>query len=214
MITDILFDLGKVLTPFNWDIAIQRLLPHLPGHSAKLLSGDKEAFIDLIREPSIELETGRIDFEAYRNIVNDILGIGLSSEEFHRIWCDIFRLDKEMIALGRFLSRHYRTWLVSNTSRVHYEWIVQHFPEVVFYRKAALSFELGVMKPAEEYYDKALGMFGISPFSALFIDDLEENVAAAIRCGMIGIVFHDREELIRRLRILNVKVPDEKERHH
>lgn len=211
MITDIVFDLGKVLVPFDWEIAFRRLRPHLPPKIATLLDHDKGAFVDLVREPSIELETGIIDFHAYRQIVTDILGMQLSQQEFRRIWCDIFRADQEMIFLGRYLSRHYRTWLASNTSKAHYEWIVESFPEVVFYRKAALSFELGVMKPSRVYYRKALDLFGIEPGSALFIDDLKENVDAAIQFGMIGILFRGRVELVQGLKELNVRVPDSKE---
>jgi putative hydrolase of the HAD superfamily len=167
--------------------------------------------VDLVREPSVALETGRIDFHGYRKIVTDILGVELSEQEFRRIWCDIFRADRGMILLGRYLSRHYRTWLASNTSQTHYEWIVESFPEVVFFKDSALSFELGVMKPSREYYRRALNKFGIEAGSALFIDDLKENVDAAVQFGMIGILFRGRVELVQDLKELNVRVPDSKE---
>ncbi len=211
MITDIVFDLGKVLVPFDWDIAFRRFRPHVSPTIAALLDHDRKAFVDLLREPSAALETGQIDFHRYWKIVTDIVGIQLSEQEFRRIWCDIFWEDKEMISLGRDLSRHYRSWLASNTSQAHYEWIVESFPNVVFYREAALSFELGVMKPSREYYQKALNLFGIKPGSAVFIDDLEENVDAAIEFGMIGILFRGRLDLVQRLEELNVRVPDSKE---
>ena len=207
----ILFDLGKVLVPFDWDRALRRLAPHLPPRTADLLHRDKNAFMDLIREPSLVLETGRMDFDAFEEVVSGILDMRLPAEMFRRIWCEIFRLDREMVALGHFLSKHYGTWLVSNTSRAHYEWIVESCPELVFYKNAALSYELGVMKPAREFYEKALNLFGIDPASAVFIDDLEENVKGAVRCGMIGIVFRGKGELVRRLEDLQVKVPGAEE---
>ncbi len=208
MITDIVFDLGKVLVPFDWDIGFQRLRPHLPPKIAVLLDHDRKAFLDLVHAPSIELEMGRIDFGEYGNTVTEILGVRLSVQEFRTIWCDIFRPDREMISLGRRLSIHYRTWLASNTSQAHYDWIVKKFPEVVFYGKAALSFELGAMKPSREYYRRALNMFGIEPDTAVFIDDLKENVDGAIEFGMKGIVFHGREELVQELKHLDVNVPE------
>ncbi|MDQ7784909.1 MAG: HAD family phosphatase, partial [Desulfomonilaceae bacterium] len=211
MITDIVFDLGKVLVPFDWDIAFRRLRPHLPPNLAALLDHDRKSFVDLVRDPSVQLETGKIDFDHYRKIVTDILSVQLSEQEFRWIWCDIFWEDREIISLGRDLSSHYRTWLASNTSRAHYQWIVENFPDVVFYKKAALSFELGVMKPSREYYRKALNLFGIEPGSAVFIDDLKENVDAAIEFGMMGIVFQGRGQLVHGLKELNVRVPDAKE---
>lgn len=208
MITDIVFDLGKVLVPFDWDIAFRRLRPHLPPKNAALLDHDGKALVNLVHDPSIELETGRIGFDDYRKTVTEIIGVDLSGQEFRRIWCDIFRPDGEMISLGRGLSRHYGTWLASNTSQAHYDWIVENFPDVVFYGKAALSYELGVMKPSREYYSKALNMFGIEPGTAVFIDDLKENVDAAIQFGMKGIVFRGRDDLVQRLKRLDVNVPE------
>lgn len=207
----ILFDLGQVLVPFDWDRALQRILPHLSPRMADLLNGDKKAFIELFHEPATELEKGHMDFLEFTEIVSDILGVRLVPEEFRRIWCDIFQPDREMIALGGFLSTHYGTWLVSNTSEAHYRWIVEKFPEVSFYRDAALSFELGVMKPAREYYEQALERFDIDPATAVFIDDLEANVEGAVRSGMIGIVFQGRRELVRQLRDLQVIVPEAQE---
>ncbi len=97
-------------------------------------------------------------------------------------------------------------WLASNTSRVHYEYILKMFPQVAFYKGAALSFELGVMKPALAYYRKALAKFGIPPKQAVFIDDLEENVEGAIKAGLMGIVFQDRQQLVKDLRSLGITV--------
>lgn len=201
---DILFDLGNVLMPFDWDMALRRLLPLISSPASNLLGQDRKAFKRLIQEPTSALESGRITFEQFHGTMNTILGASISLEEFRHIWCDIFRMNEEMVALGESLSKRYRTWLVSNTNSAHYEWVVEKFPRVVFYRGAALSYEMGVMKPAEGYYDQVISKFGIEPPRAIFIDDLQENVEAAIRAGMCGIVFQSYEMLELRLRELGV----------
>ena len=110
--------------------------------------------------------------------------------------------------LGESLSQSYGTWLVSNTSRIHYEYIIGRFPRVPFYKGAALSFDLGVMKPSAAYYEKAIEKFGIDPFQAVFVDDLTENVEGAVRAGITGIVFRNRNQLAQELQRLGVNVTE------
>jgi len=207
MIRDIIFDLGKVLCPFDWTTAYERLMPHLPGHRRRMLVEDRESFKELFKRPANALERGKIDFNRFRQEMCEILGVRLNGDEFHHIWCNIFGMDEEMVALGERLSTRYGTWLASNTSKVHYEWILARFPRVAFYRAAALSYELGVMKPSSLFDEKAVALFGVDPSVAVFIDDIEENVAAAMRFGMRGILFRNRSLLIEELKGLGVLVP-------
>jgi glucose-1-phosphatase len=210
-INHILFDLGNVLVPVDWEIAFRKLQPHLPPDRARLLKEDRQAFVDLLRDPAIALETGVTDTDQFYGAMTEILGTDLNRDDFLEIWCNIFSLDKGMVSLGEELSRDYGTWLVSNTSRIHYEYIVEKFPRVMFYKDAALSFDLGVMKPAAAYYEKAIQKFGVDPCQAVFIDDLKENVEGAVRAGITGIVFRNRNQLVEELLGLGVKVPEIRE---
>lgn len=207
-ITDILFDLGRVLVPIDWNMAYTRLAPYLPDRLRLLMETDREAFQNLFLDSATELEMGRLGFDRFHQIVTHVLETRISLEEFHHIWCDIFRLDTRMVRLGRSLSRTYGTWLVSNTSEAHYQWIVTKFPEILFYRDAALSYKLGVMKPAAEYYQKALSLFRLNPASCVFIDDLSENVEGAVQAGMIGIVYKGTDQLLEELHNTGIAVSD------
>jgi putative hydrolase of the HAD superfamily len=209
MIENIVFDLGNVLVPVNRRHAYVKLTPYLPPDMARLLREDVERFECLFEDPLVALETGAIDFHGFRLAVERILGIELDEDEFLEIWCDMFSVDEGMVALGESLSTTYNTWLASNTSLVHYAWIVERFPRVAFYRAAALSYELGVMKPDAAYYEKALFRLGIEPARSVFIDDRDENVSGARRAGMHGIVFKDRPRLLEELRGLGIAIPDQ-----
>ena len=208
-IRDIIFDLGNVIAPLDRSVSYDRLERLLPADRGDLLRRDREGFEERIRGPAVELESGRMDFAEFTRLTTDILGAQIPDTEFHRIWCDIFTVDEDVVRLGTFLSRRYGVWLASNTNRPHYEWIVGRFPRITFYRAAALSCELGVMKPAPEFFEKALAMFGVNRRRAVFIDDLEENVEGAIRVGLRGIVFKNCERLTAELVALNVQVPGE-----
>lgn len=209
-LVNILFDLGNVLVPVHWERAIERISPHVSPDNAALLTQGVWAFQELVRDPATALETGQIEMDKFYRTVSTILGLRLSEEEFHDIWCDIFTLDEQMVELGTWLAQTYSTWLLSNTNAAHYQWIVRRFPRVVFYRAAALSYELGVMKPDTRYYELALRQFNIKPEQSVFIDDREENVEGALRLGIRGIVFKGVPALIRELSALGIKVPEDK----
>jgi glucose-1-phosphatase len=208
-IRHIVFDLGNVLVQLDRDTPYRRLAPHLRPDRAALARRDREGFDALIQKPAEALETGRIDFAEFHEWVSDILRISLTLDELHVIWCDMFRMDREMVALGTRLASAYDTVLASNTSRAHYEWIIEKFPQVAFFRAAALSYELGVMKPDREYYEKMIDRLNVDPGRSVFIDDLADNITAAVQSGFRGIVFTGRDPLLERLAGLGVEIPDE-----
>lgn len=202
------FDLGNVLVPVRRSRAVDKLEPLLPENVRVSLRGDETALDRLIAGPLKRLETGAIEFDEFGSEAGEALGIDLSEHDFLTIWCDMFDLNPETTALGTALAQSYGTWLASNTSRVHYEWIVERFPEIRFYRDAALSYELGVMKPDEEYFHRALRKFGIEAHESVFIDDSDPNVQAARRVGMHAVVYREFNQLVRELTALGIAIPD------
>jgi putative hydrolase of the HAD superfamily len=207
-ISDILFDLGNVLIPLMWERTWALLDKVLPERLQKLLRESPDEFKLLFDGPTTELETGRIDFTEFCRRMNAELGMRIDAQEFERIWVSMFTADPLMAELGRNLARRYGVWLVSNTGRVHYEHILSAFPEVCFFKDAALSYEIGFMKPEAEYYAAALKKFGIEAESAVFIDDLAANVRGAERAGMTGLLFTGRENLIADLEKLGVTIDE------
>lgn len=198
-ISDIIFDLGNVLVPFDWNIALERLTYRLPSSLLDYRRLHPRSLRQIFLKYSDQLETGRISFESFWEATCAELGFHLSLKEFRLIWCDIFEADESMIELGQSLAVKYRVWLASNTCNEHYQWIIHRFPRIRFFQKAALSYELGAMKPSSHYYKKALQLFDISPDSSLFIDDIKANVTGACALGMHGIVFQGYEHLVKEL---------------
>ncbi len=204
-VENIIFDLGNVLVPLRWDRAYQHMRPLLQGEALRLLDQDRSAFNRLFIEPTIELETGRIDFAQFHERMKVQLEWDVDIATFEAVWNSIFDLDMDIVALGHSLAKRYGMWLASNTSRTHYEFVLAEFPDIRFYRKAALSYELGFMKPAAEYYASALRLFGIRAESAIFVDDMTANVKAANEAGMTGIHYDGYSTLVSALRSLGVE---------
>jgi putative hydrolase of the HAD superfamily len=207
MIKNLMFDLGNVLAPFDWKHALVRIDPFLPERFSELLRKDEPAFRRLFFRRVRDLESGKISFEDFYATLRGMLEMDIRFDQFRDIWRDIFTPDLEMIEFGATISGHYATWLVSNTNNVHYEWLISEFPNLLFYRDAALSYELGAMKPDMSFYEKALNKFGVRAEESVFIDDLEENVQAAKRAGFNGVRFHGVCELKRELACLGVSIP-------
>jgi putative hydrolase of the HAD superfamily len=62
------------------------------------------------------------------------------------------------------------------------------------------SSEVGTKKPDEKIYTVACNALGVQPVETILIDDSAENVAAARRLGMNGIVFRSADLLRDELR--------------
>jgi putative hydrolase of the HAD superfamily len=81
-----------------------------------------------------------------------------------------------------------RTALLSNS------WGSGDYPREDFpslFDAVVISGEVGMRKPEEEIFLHAAEMLGLAPASCVFIDDLEANVAAAVACGMTGLVHEE-----------------------
>jgi len=97
--------------------------------------------------------------------------------------------------------------VLSNTITAH----VTHNRERGLYAPfdvLVFSNEVGASKPDEAIYRHTLGLLGLTerPEAAFFVDDLEENVVAARKLGLHGIVFRDANQLTNDLRRLGVEV--------
>jgi len=206
IIRDIVFDLGNVLVPFDWNRAIERLQPFLPPLAARMIIEDGKSFRRIFLQHSSALETGRMDFHTFWGLTTDEIGLKMPLEDFRVVWCDIFEIQEPVVSLARRLTEHYGVWLASNTCREHFEWIRERFSIMGLFHGVALSYELGLMKPSRSYFERAIEIFRIDPPRSVFIDDIPENVEGALRVGMKGIVFRGYEDLIDELEALGVSI--------
>ena len=78
-----------------------------------------------------------------------------------------------------------RTALLSNS------WGCDEYPRADFpalFDAVVLSGEVGMRKPEEAIFLHAAQALGLAPAECVFIDDMEANVAAAVGCGMTGVL--------------------------
>jgi len=189
----IIFDLGNVLLPFNWDLAADKFCART-GRSRRELD-DYMVTMPFAHELSLGLKTKE---EFYRLMAQDF-GFDGDYEEFALIWSDIFTGDEAMIALAAQLKGRYRRFILSNTNPIHMDFILARYPFMQTFEGLILSHEVGLLKPDRRIYELTLERFGLEAAQSVFIDDILANVEGAQAVGIHGIHHTDarrtREEL-------------------
>lgn len=193
----IIFDLGKVICPFDVLIPCRKL-----AERTMLEAGEIKQLI-FFGDAETDFETGRSDEQQFTRECNRLLNLSMTVEEFRPIWSDMFQLDHGMINLVEELKQNNQLLLLSNTSPWHFAWVEYNFAISRHFDDLVLSYEVGYMKPAEQIYQAALKKAD-NPTTAIFIDDLPENVIAAERLGIRSLLFESEAQLRARLRELDV----------
>ena len=189
-IRTVLFDLGKVIVDFDFDVAYRRM---------GALSGlEKEEMRSRLRVNNLvrDFEMGRIPADDFLAEVNRRLGLSLDPLGFAEVWSSIF--DRTPLLpeslLHRLRQRH-RLLLLSNTNSLHFSMIRDNFPHIGHFDALVLSHEVGAMKPEPAIYEAALARAGCDPAECLFFDDLADNVEGARAVGMHAEQFISPEQL-------------------
>ncbi len=190
MIDTILSDLGNVLLAFDNGIFFRGLA----GRS-RLAAGEIERIARENLDLAVLFEKGAVSEVDFHRNARELFATEADFGEFYALYCDVFALNRPVLDLYRRLRPKVRMGLVSSTDIMRWTFIKRRFPEVLLFDAYALSFELGVMKPDLLVYREALRLVGARPETAVFIDDLAENVAGAERAGIQGLVFRPGMDL-------------------
>ncbi len=178
----IVFDLGGVvinIDPARAFLALQQLAPVSVSVTDQFLEHHTLFF---------DYEKGLIDDHAFRNGIRELIERpDLADETVDRAWCSML-LDIPLARLQLLarLKGRYRTLVLSNTNQIHVEAFnqlvatvsgkptIDHFFEKVYY-----SHHLKMRKPEAEIYHHVLQDQQLAPHEVLFLDDREDNLAAA-----------------------------------
>lgn len=191
----VIFDLGRVIVPFDFARGYSRIAA---------LTGLKQTEIpELIRPTGLvdRLESGAIEPREFVREISEILGLKCSYEEFCEIWSSIFLpatlIPEEMLAK---IAARYRLILLSNTNAIHFDMIRANYPHLRHFHALVLSHEVGAMKPSPRIYEKAVAIAGCRPEECFFTDDVAEYVEGARRYGIDAVQFESVGQIERELR--------------
>jgi len=179
-----IFDLGGVLIGVDSLRGVRKLAASLPGQSEdEILNWFSGS------EAARAYELGRIDDVLFYRESLRVFGNRYSFDLFSHAWTDIFYPIQCMIDLLAPLASRIQLFLLSNTNRMHIDFLVRRFSFFSLFRKSYYSHELHLRKPDAAIYMHVLKDAGLTPASCLFVDDRAENVKAAADCGLYACLY-------------------------
>ncbi len=196
----VVFDFGNVISTVDVGAFVRRIAPR--SEKPVLEIG---ALIYGSNLPVL-YESGLISSPEFFARLAALCGLRMSQEEFIPAFTEIFTPIEPTLDLIRRLKGRYRLGLLSNTNEWHFRGYIETVPVFPLFDTVTLSYEVREMKPGERIYRDALAKLGVPPESCVFIDDVEENVAAARRLSMRGIRYEGHERLMAALAELSVTV--------
>ncbi len=182
---NIVFDLGQVLLPIDFDAPV------------KAFTNLGLQDFDILYHETVQadlfnlLETGKITEEHFRDEMRRISGMPWTDKQIDDAWNSIIlEFRPATIEMLKKLSTTYRLFLLSNTNSIHFkcynEQIKQGFcPEGIqaYFERLFLSHQMGMRKPEPDIFLAMAKETGIVPEQTLFIDDNADNIQTARSLG-------------------------------
>lgn len=186
-IKNIIFDLGAVLVGLDAKRCVAAF--------EKIGAHDIAYFVAEHRVESLFLdsEVGNINKEIFCDRVRELTHKQLKDDEIVWAWNELLTgiSDEKKERLLALKSKGYRLFLLSNTNDMHWRKCADDFfphkgtyTANDFFEKIFLSYEMHLIKPAPEIYQRVLNEANIKPEETLFIDDNADNCKAANRLGI------------------------------
>lgn len=202
--TAVLFDFGGVLTTsvlgafsdFGREIGDHRLPLEVLGKDAAgkaLLKDHEEGRID-----QASFEHGLAERFAAHGAVVSADGL------LRRMQAGLKRDHATVGLVARLRADGHRVGLLSNSLG---DDCYRGFDLPAMFDAVTISGEIGVRKPSRRAYRIACERLGVCPEQAVMVDDLEQNIVAAARIGLAGVVHRDAATTEAELKVLLTAQP-------
>lgn len=178
----IISDIGRVIVGVDVSRAMQ-------GLSSGIALSPKEIWSAIEKDPRFpDLQDGRISARDWHLHIVRRLGGNLTYDQFIQAWnAALLPETLQPDSLWAGLAKKYRLALLSNTDPIHVAHMESTFTFFKYFPVRIYSCVVGTSKPNPLIYQEALRATKVKANEAVYIDDLEENVAAAKSLGMIGV---------------------------
>jgi putative hydrolase of the HAD superfamily len=198
----VIFDLGGVIVNYNnlyaakrisrmLDISIFKLLKVALGERSKLIKEYQKGMPARVFWKKVSKKLGIKDFE---------------QKKVEKAWCEMFSLNKPVFQLLPKLKRHYKLALLSNTIKVHGDYVFKKYHLRRFFSVITFSYKVKTRKPEAKIFKITLKKLNTKPSETLFIDDLHEFVSVARKLNINSIRFRNIKKLKQDLRKFGIGV--------
>ncbi|HYK87360.1 MAG TPA: HAD family phosphatase [Acidobacteriota bacterium] len=191
----ILLDLGQVLVGFDFRRFGEWIMA-LTGLNSEQLRSAMTA-----NGLAHKYETGLLEDTDFHREVCRRVKTDIPWHQFIDAWNDIFfptpLISEDLVVT---LSRRCTLWVVSNTNRIHFDFIQTRYSHLLrHFAGFILSHEVGLAKPDPAIYRLALEKAGVEAREALFVDDQPANVEAARGVGIDSFQFLNPDQFVHEL---------------
>ena len=197
MINLFVFDLGKVLLPFEHKQIAEKL--HETSKIQNRFTPDTlfQYLFDREHGAVNPYEEGKITSLEFFGKLREKYKLELEFDEFKDIWEPIFEEDPEVHGIISYLKgKGYPVFLLSDTNELHFSYITERYPIVHSIDEWILSYEVGAKKPSERIFNAIFERKKDAERSeTLYIDDIAEYVEAARGLGIQGFHFTGAKDL-------------------
>lgn len=188
-ISVVVFDLGMVLIPFDYNIMLKKLDIIDEGLGKRYYSKYKLNY-DIYKE----YEKWSISDDEFCDLNINWLENRLTKEEFKVMWSDIFLKETRLTSLLQRIKENYKLVLLSNTCHIHQKYGWEKYQFLKYFDKLILSHEVNAYKPMNEIYKAVENYTQRPPQEHLYIDDIFEYVEKANKLGWKTIHFIDEDD--------------------
>ena len=185
MIKAVVFDMGGIIVRLDMDTCIANF---------KQLAGfaDIEDYLDRFHQKGFisDLEEGKTEPEDFYRECLKHSRPGTTMETVRYCFCSLLDgLEEDSLELIRSLRGRYPLYVLSNNNPISRAYFCEMLKKngldpVETFAKEFYSYELKMLKPSRQIYEKVIAEVGTKPEEILFIDDAKDNIEAA---GALGI---------------------------
>lgn len=200
MIKNIIFDLGNVLLDFNPEVYVKSKITEEKVEEIYkcIFQSDEWPMLDRGTISEEQAKTNIIN----RNIENQEL-INLVFENWYDI---LIPIESSVEVLKKLKQNGYSVYYLSNFHLAAFEHVTKKHDFFTIFDGGVVSYKEKLLKPEKEIYEKIIDRYDLEPSQTVFIDDMKENVKAAIRAGLKVILLKNPKDLKIELEKLNVNI--------
>ncbi len=200
MINTIIFDIGNVLTGFEWKAFFQKF-----GYSEEILDRISKATVE--SGTWAEYDRGALSDEEIMNafIANDP-GIERElRESLENIQGMLIRYDYAIPWIKELKGKGYRVLVLSNFASRADSDCKDALDFLEYVDGGILSYKEKFIKPQPEIYELLIERYQLNPTECVFLDDTLANLTAAEEFGIHTVYFQNKKQAEAELARLGVK---------
>lgn len=209
MIKAVCFDLdGVYFTRHGMEIFVERLVERA-GKNYELSIKDAFGLEVELRMKIVEkvhhaifrsdeiksFKRGEMKEQEYWNFVNEYLNLQLSVEEYTSLLVESYQINKDVDSYVKKLrSSGIKTCICSNNFKTRIESLENKFHFLQNFDVTIFSFQVGVLKPNKEIFEKLLESAQVKPEELIYSDDNEDKLQGALELGINAFVYETFEQ--------------------